>query len=129
MRLCGKLTFVPFELKLACKYFRWRRKSLARFTSVVAIVGIAAGVASLIIAQSLARGFADEMRDKILANTAHISVFLNDGSEIVNHQEIEENLKNIKNVQGVLPTAYENSLVIGASETSYAILKVSSQNN
>jgi lipoprotein-releasing system permease protein len=72
---------MPFELKLAYKYFRLRRRSLARFTSVVAVVGIAAGVASLIVAQALARGFADEMRDKILANTAHISVFLETGGE------------------------------------------------
>ncbi len=117
-----------YELKLALKYFRVRRKSLARFTSIVAVVGIAVGVASLIIAQSLARGFADEMRDKILANTSHVSVFLKDGTEILNQQEIEEKLKNIENVREVLPTAYENSLIIGATETSYAILKVRNQN-
>lgn len=117
---------MSFELKLAYKYFRVRRKSLARFTSIVAIVGIAAGVASLIIAQSLARGFADEMRDKILANTSHVSIFLKDGTGIFNQSEIGEKLKNIENVREVLPTAYENSLIIGETETSYAILKVQS---
>jgi len=119
---------MSFELKLALKYFRAKRKSLARFTSVVAVVGIAAGVASLIIAQSLARGFSDEMRDKILANTSHVSVFLKDGTEIFNWQEIEEKLKNIENVHEILPTGYENSLIIGESETSYAILKVQNPN-
>ena len=39
---------------------------MARFTSFVAIASIAAGVASLIVAQSLSRGFADEMRGKTL---------------------------------------------------------------
>ena len=92
---------MSFELKLAWKYFRARRKSLARFTSAVAVLGIAAGVASLIIAQALARGFADEMRDKILANTAHISVFLETGGEIANYREIEEKLKKIENVREV----------------------------
>lgn len=120
---------MSFELKLAYKYFRARRKSLARFTSVVAIIGIGAGVASLIVAQALARGFADEMRDKILANTAHISVFLKDGSKIDNHPEISETVKNIENVREVLPTAYENSLIIGETETSYAILKVNDRSN
>jgi lipoprotein-releasing system permease protein len=120
---------MPFELKLAYKYFRVRRKSLARFTSWAAVVGIAAGVASLIIAQSLATGFADELRDKILANTAHVSIFLKDGGEIANYREIEENLKNTENVRQALPSAYENSLLLGASETSYAILKVTNQNN
>jgi lipoprotein-releasing system permease protein len=118
---------VSFELKLAYKYFRARRKSLARFTSVVAIVGIAAGVASLIVAQALARGFADEMRDKILANTAHVSVFLKDGGEIVDYRETTEALKKIENVREVSPTAYENSLVIAKDETAYSILKVQTQ--
>ncbi len=120
---------MSFELKLAYKYFHARRQSLARFTSAVAVVGIAAGVASLIIAQSLARGFADEMRDKILANTAHISVFMSDGTEILNHREITESIKTLENVSAVSPTAYENALITGETETSYAILKVQIQNN
>lgn len=118
-----------FELKLAYKYFRARRKSLARFTSVAAIVGIAAGVASLIVAQALARGFSDEMRDKILANTAHISVSSKDGGVLSNHPEISETVKTIENVREVLPTAYENSLLIGETETSYAVLKVTDRTN
>ena len=119
---------MSFELKLALKYFRLRKKSLARFTSIVAVVGIAAGVASLIVAQSLARGFADEMRDKILANTAHISIFSTGGAEISDWCEISEKLKKVENVLDVTPTAYENSLISGAAETSYAILKVQGGN-
>ena len=128
-RLCGKLSSVSFEFKLAYKYFRLRRKSLARFTSVVAVVGIAAGVASLILAQALARGFADEMRDKILANTAHIAVGLKTGDEISDHREIEERLKKIENVRQIVPTAYKNSLITGATESAYAILKVQTGND
>jgi lipoprotein-releasing system permease protein len=115
---------MPFELKLAYKYFRARRKSLARFTSAVAVAGIAAGVASLIIANALARGFADEMRDKILTNTAHISVFSKDGGAISNWREIAAELKEAENVAEVAATAYENSLISGATESSYAVIKV-----
>ncbi|HXG86364.1 MAG TPA: ABC transporter permease [Pyrinomonadaceae bacterium] len=115
---------MPFELKLAWKYFRARRKSLARFTSFVAIIGIAAGVASLIIAQSLARGFADEMRGKILANTAHITIFSSDGLEIANWREIREQLENTEKVGEVSATTYANAIVIGDAATSYAILRV-----
>ena len=73
-----------FELDLAFRFLRTRRRSLARFTSAVAVVGIAAGVASFIFAQALARGFQSEMQEKILVNTAHISVFRNDGLGIEN---------------------------------------------
>lgn len=120
---------MSFELKLAYKYFRTRRKSLARLTSLAAIVGIAAGVASLIVAQALARGFADEMRDKILVNTAHISLFAKDGAAISNWQTAAENLKAIENIREITPTAYENALIIGETETSAAVIKVQNQNN
>ncbi len=101
-----------------------RRKSLARFTSCVAVVGIAAGVASLIIAQSLARGFSDEMQDKILANTAHVSVFLNDGAEILDWQGIVEKLRKSENVKEVSATTYESAVIVGTQTTSYAVLRV-----
>lgn len=115
---------MKFEFKLASKYFRARRKSLARFTSVVAVASIAAGVASLIVAQALARGFGDEMRDKILANTAHVSIFSTDGAEISGWREIESELEQAENVVSVEPTAYGNAVIISETETSYAILKV-----
>lgn len=115
---------MSFEFKLALKYFRVRRKSLARFTSLAAIVGIAAGVASLIIAQALARGFADEMRDKILGSTAHVSVFSSDGAEIVRWREIKEDLEKLENVNQVSATSYENALIVSENAISYAVLRV-----
>jgi len=92
---------VNFELKLAWRYFRSRRKSLARFTSLVAIVGIAAGVASLIVAQALARGFSDEMQDKILANTAHVSVFSIDETKIAGWRKIKADLEKSESIKSV----------------------------
>ncbi len=115
---------MSFEFTLAVKYFRARRKSLARFTSVVAIVGIAFGVAALIIAQSLAKGFQDEMRDKILANTAHISIFRADGGEILNWQELKKNLEKAENITEISPTAFENSFLISETASNYAALRV-----
>lgn len=114
---------MPFELKLAYKYFRARRKSLARFTSFVAIVGIAAGVASLIIAQALAKGFSDEMRDKILANTAHISISSIDGSEMPDWLEIRTKLQENENITKIIPTAFESAILISPNGTNYGILR------
>jgi len=66
---------MPFELFLAIRYLRSRRKRrLARVTALIAILGISIGVAALIVALALANGFRDEMREKILRGTAHISV-------------------------------------------------------
>ncbi len=115
---------MPFELKLAWKYFRVRRKSLARFTSVIAIVGIAAGVASLIIANALARGFSDEMQNKILANTAHITIFTTGETKIFNWRLIKGKIEKLENVKNVVATNYESVFLIGKDSTSYAVLRV-----
>lgn len=114
---------MDFELKLAWKYARARRKSLARFTAIVAVAGIAAGVAALIVAQALARGFADEMRDKILSNTAHVTLFRKDGAEISEWQKLKANLEKIENVNAVSATTYESALIAGQKSTSYSILR------
>ncbi|MCU1290353.1 MAG: lipoprotein releasing system, transrane protein LolC/E family [Acidobacteria bacterium] len=114
---------MSFELKLAFKYYRSKRKSPAGFTAAAAIVGIAAGVASLIIAQALAKGFSDEMRDKILANTAHVSISATDGSDIFNWLEIKNELLKNGNITQVIPTALESAVLLSANGTSYAILR------
>jgi lipoprotein-releasing system permease protein len=118
---------MSYALKLAFRYLRARRQSLARLTAGAAVVGIAAGVASLILAQALARGFADEMRDKILAGTAHVSIFRADGAELENWAEIAAALKTGDDIRAVAPTAYENAVLVGAAATSYAVIKVRSR--
>ena len=118
-----------YEIKLSVVYFFAKRKSLARFTSIVAVVGITAGVASLIFAQSLARGFQEEMRDKILANTAHITIFRKDGFLIKNYQEISTNLEKLENVKSIFPTTYESAILIGAKTNSYAVLRTVQSKN
>ncbi len=121
---------MTFELKLAIKYFRSQHKGLARFTSKAAIIGITVGVAGLIIANALARGFRDEMQDKILANTAHISIFKNDGAEMENWREIKEILGNFEKIVEVSGTTYDSTLIVGRDSTSFAILRVvETQNN
>ncbi len=114
---------MKFELKSAWKYFRAKRKSLARFTSFAAIIGMACGVAALIIAQSLAQGFQTEMQDKILQNTAHIAVFRQDGNEMSDYLQLRNKLENIENVKEITGTTYENSLIITDVYTNYAVLR------
>lgn len=119
-----------FEPKLAWRYFRARRKSLARLTSLAATVGIAAGVASLILAQALARGFSDEMRDKILANTAHVSVFRADGAEIFDWQMVKARLEKSENVESVSAALYESTVITNSrAATSYAVLRLAPSPN
>ncbi|MEZ5346431.1 MAG: FtsX-like permease family protein [Pyrinomonadaceae bacterium] len=118
---------MSFPVKLAWTYFRSARKGLVRFTAWVAIIGIAAGVGSLIVAQALAKGFSDEISGKILTNTAHISVSENGGVKISNRQVVKKTIEAIRGVERVEPTVYENAVISGGERSGYALLKVKSE--
>lgn len=104
-----------------------RRRGLARFTSFVAVAGVATGVASLIFVQALGSGFAGEMREKILKHTAHISVSRADGGQISDFREIAERVRGVQGVRDVRLVSYSNSLLIVGDESSYAVLRASTQ--
>jgi lipoprotein-releasing system permease protein len=114
---------VKFELNLAFRYFRAKRKSLARWTALVAIIGIAVGIASLIFAQSLARGFQNEMQEKILANTSHISVFHKNGSQIQDYQQVKSDLEKLENVKKIEATTFQSAILVGNNSTEYCVLR------
>lgn len=64
------------------------------------------------------------MRDKILANTAHVSVFPSDGGKIENWRQIKASLEKSENVQNVSATVYESAAIAGTRATNYAVLRV-----
>jgi lipoprotein-releasing system permease protein len=65
----------PFEVFIGLRYLRAkRRNSFISFISLVSVVGIALGVAALIIVLSVMNGFQKEIRGRILGAAAHIEV-------------------------------------------------------
>ncbi len=89
----------------------------------MAILGIAMGVAALIVALALANGFRDEMRDKILQGTAHLSVLRRDGRAIADHAKLAAQLRAIDGVVSATATTYDGALVSGPKGVSYAVLR------
>ena len=115
---------MPYEVFLALRYLRSRRKRrLARATSVAAVGGIAMGVAALIVAFALSNGFRDEMRAKILQGTAHLSVIRTDGRAIENYAELESRLKQINGVATASATTYDGALARGTKGSGYAVIR------
>ena len=115
---------MPYEVFLALRYLRSRRKRrLARATSVAAILGIAMGVAALIVAFALSNGFRDEMRAKILQGTAHLSVVRADGRPIENYAELASRLKQVNGVVSAAATTYDGALARGTKGSGYAVIR------
>jgi lipoprotein-releasing system permease protein len=115
---------MPYEVFLALRYLRSRRKHRwARATTVIAVLGIAAGVASLIVALAIAEGFRDEMRDKILRGTAHITVMRGDGQPLGNYREVALQVAGVAGVSGAAGTTYDGAVIIGPKTSAYCVLR------
>ena len=115
---------MPFELFLAFRNLRSRQKRrLARATSLIAVVGIAVGLAALIVAVALANGFRDEMRDKILRGTAHLTVMRSDGLPMTDYKDVAAKVANVPGVLVATGTTYDGAVVIGPRASAYAVLR------
>ena len=115
---------MPYEVFLALRYLRSRRKRrLARATSLAAVLGIAMGVAALIVAFALSNGFRDEMKEKILQGTSHLNVLRTDGRPIENHTELANRLRTLDGVVSASATTYDGALARGSKAAGYAVLR------
>jgi lipoprotein-releasing system permease protein len=115
---------MPYEIFLAVRHLRSRhRRRLARATALIAVVGIAVGVAALIVALALANGFRDEMRDKILRGTAHLTVMRSDGGPMAEYQDVANRIASIAGVINATGTTYDGAVVIGPRASAYAVLR------
>jgi lipoprotein-releasing system permease protein len=77
---------LPYELLLGWRYTRagraTRRNGFISFISAVSMLGIALGVAALIIVLSVMNGFQKEVRDRMLGVVSHIEIFAPGGAAL-----------------------------------------------
>jgi lipoprotein-releasing system permease protein len=97
---------IPYELILGWRYTRagraTRRNGFISFISGVSMLGIALGVAALIIVLSVMNGFQKEVRDRMLGVVSHIEIFTPSGVALTD-------------VNRTLAEARANPQVVGAS--------------
>lgn len=115
---------MPYELFLALRYlYSRRRRPLARATALFAVAGVAFGVAAFIVALALSNGFRDEMRDKILSHTAHITLMRRDGQAFTDYRALVARVREVGGVRDAAATFYDGALLSGASNSAYAVLR------
>lgn len=115
---------MPYELFLALRYLRARRgRRAAQLTALAAVAGIAFGVAALIFALSLANGFRDELRDKILRGTAHVTASRADGDVVADWRDVAARLRDVEGVAAAEPTTYAGALLSGPDGAAYALVR------
>ena len=98
-----RLPFAPFEWMIALRYLRARRRGGG--VSVVAlfsVLGIALGVAALIIVLSVMNGFRSELLAKIVGLNGHVFVAAQD-SPLTDYQDLSDRLEKVAGVRSAIP--------------------------
>jgi hypothetical protein len=112
---------LPFELLLALRYLRPKRTFVSIIT-LISILGVALGVAVLIIVISVMSGFDHDLREKILGFNAHLKVYALDQSgrtgTMKNYGRVMDLVAANKNVRGVTPFIFGPVLVETQAETN-----------
>ncbi|MGH7941784.1 MAG: ABC transporter permease, partial [Limisphaerales bacterium] len=93
---------LPFELLMALRYLRPRR-SFVSIITVISIIGVALGVAVLIIVISVMSGFGHDLREQILGFNAPIQIRGSDARPIGDYDAVMREVSSNKNVTGISP--------------------------
>ena len=105
----------PFELQIGWRYTRagrvGRRNGFISFISSVSMLGIALGVAALIIVLSVMNGFQKEVRDRMLSVIAHIEVFEREGNALADWKATAAQARQNPQVIGAAPFIASQALI------------------
>lgn len=118
------LSFHRYELFLAARYLSTRRKqTFITVITTISILGVAVGVAALIIGLALATGIHHDIRERILGANAHVTVFGSPGSEgIAEPDTLRRTIERVAGVVATSPVLFEKGLITSdANSTGAAV--------
>jgi len=115
---------VGFELFIAMRYLRAKRKmAVISVITALSVLGIAAGVMSLIVALSINNGFREDLQGRLLGATAHVNVQRKDGSGISEYRGLLAQLSSAPGVVATAPALYGVILASNGNRSSQMVLK------
>lgn len=103
---------MKFEWFVARRYLRSPyRPAVLRLVTAFSILGVAAGVATLVIALSMNTGFRETLQDRLLGVKAHVSLARPGTGGIRNYEELIRKFANLPGVKSIVPSVYQNVLL------------------
>jgi lipoprotein-releasing system permease protein len=113
-----------FELFIASRYLRAkRRQSFIGIITGISIAGVAAGVASLIIALAINNGFREDLQNRLLGSTSHVNLLRMESDGIRDWKPLMERLVQQPHVVAGAPAIYEQVLISRGPRARGAVLK------
>jgi lipoprotein-releasing system permease protein len=113
-----------FELFVAVRYLRAkRRQAVVGVITLISIAGVAAGVASLIIALAITNGMRRDLQDRLLGSTAHVQLMRVASDGIRDWRPLTARLQQLPHVKAVAPGLYEQVLISHGARSGGALIE------
>lgn len=115
---------MKFEWLVALRYLRSpNRPAVLRLVTLLAVIGVAAGVTTLVIALAMNTGFRQAIRDRLLTVTAHVNLKPIGPEGIRNYRELMAQLAAIPGVRSIEPAIYDTILLSFGNRARGVVLK------
>lgn len=116
-----------YEMRIGWRYTRsgraTRRNGFISFISGVSMLGIALGVAALIIVLSVMNGFQKEVRDRMLSVVSHIEIYAADGLALPDVNKTIAEAKANPRVVGAAPFIASQALLVRGEDMKGTMLR------
>jgi len=113
-----------FELFIAARYLRAkRRQAVVGVITAISIIGVAAGVASLIIALAITNGMRRDLQERLLGSTAHVDLMRVAGDGIRDWRPLVERLRTVPHVTAASPGLYGQVLISRGARSGGGLIK------
>ena len=114
---------LPYELLLSWRYTRAKRRNgFISFISLSSMIGIALGITALITVLSIMNGFQQELRERILGMTAHMTLTQSD-NRLSDWEGLYSQVIDRPRVLGAAPNISEQAMLTGSGEVKGAMIR------
>ena len=115
---------MKFESLVAWRYLRSpNRPPVLRLVTLLAVLGVAAGVTTLVIALAMNTGFRQAIRDRLLSVTAHVNLKPLSPEGIHNYQQVMQLIEPTPGVRSIEPAVYNTVLLSFGGRARGIVLK------
>ncbi len=113
-----------FEFFIAARYLRAkRRQAVVGVITAISVIGVAAGVASLIIALAITNGMRRDLQERLVGSTSHVDLMRVAGDGIRDWRPLLSRLREVPHVVAAAPGLYGQVLISKGARSGGALVK------
>jgi lipoprotein-releasing system permease protein len=113
-----------FEFFIAARYLRAkRRQAVVGVITAISVIGVAAGVASLIIALAITNGMRRDLQERLVGSTSHVDLMRVAGDGIRDWRPLLARLRQVPHVTAAAPGLYGQVLISRGARSGGGLIK------